>query len=80
AWKYDANQPTHAVPLILGQRSLFILAGNLPPKVVIAITLDTPIRQQLLKQLPALIPNQPMATVVGKPNSCQLPIFVVAVV
>jgi hypothetical protein len=80
AWQHDANQPTDAVPLIPGQRTMLILARHLPAKLVIAITLDPAIGQLLLKQLPAFIPHQPMATVIRVPHPHQLPISVVAVV
>ena len=80
AWQDEANQPADAVPVIVRQRTMLILTGNLPPQIVIAITLDPTIGQLLLKQLPAFVPHQSMATVIRVPNSSQLPVLVVAVV
>ncbi len=68
AWQYKTNQPADAVPFIDCLRAVFILTGNLPPQIVIAITLDPAIGQLLLKQLPAFVPHQSMATAVGIPN------------
>ncbi|VVN73899.1 hypothetical protein PS687_05727 [Pseudomonas fluorescens] len=80
AGQYEASQPTDSIPLVLGQRALFILTGNLPAQVVVAIALDATIGQLLFKQLAAVIPHQPLATVIGVPHPNQLPVFVVAVV
>ncbi|KWV74093.1 hypothetical protein PFL603g_03007 [Pseudomonas fluorescens] len=80
AWQDEANQPTDAVPFIGCLRAVFILTGNLSTKIIIAIALDPTIGQLLLKQLPALVPHQPMTADVGVPNPGQLPLFVVAVV
>ncbi|KWV69720.1 hypothetical protein PFL603g_06167 [Pseudomonas fluorescens] len=59
---------------------MLILTGNLSTQIVIAITLDPTIGQLLLKQLPTLVPHQPMTAAVRVPNPRQLPLFVVAVV
>ncbi|PIB42738.1 hypothetical protein AOA57_24995, partial [Pseudomonas sp. 2588-5] len=58
---------------------MLVLTRYSPSKIVIAIALESPIRQLLLKQLPTLIPNQPMTAVIGQPNLRQLSSFVVAV-
>ena len=80
AWQGQTSQPTHSVPLILGQRAMFIFARHLAAQVVVAIAPDATIGQLLLNQLPALIPHQAMAAVVRVPDAGQLPMFVVAVV
>ncbi len=80
AWQHDANQSADAVPLVLGQRALFILAGNLAAQIIVAIALGVAIGQLLFNELTAFVPHQPMTTVVGIPNPRQLPVFVVAVV
>ncbi len=57
AWQYEANQPTDAVPLILSQRAMLILKGNLPSQVVIAIALKSAIGQLFFNELSTLIPH-----------------------
>ena len=57
AWQDETNQSTNAVPLILGQRAMFILTGNLPSKVVIAIALNPAIGQLFFNELSTLIPH-----------------------
>ncbi|CRM98064.1 hypothetical protein [Pseudomonas sp. 22 E 5] len=59
---------------------MFVFQADFSPEIVIAIALDSAIRQLLLKQLPTLIPNQPMTAMIRQPNLRQLPAFVVAVV
>ncbi|CRM05007.1 hypothetical protein [Pseudomonas sp. 31 E 6] len=69
AWQHDANQSADAVPLVLGQRALFILAGNLAAQIIVAIALGAAIGQLLFNELAAFVPHQPMTTVVGIPNA-----------
>ncbi|MFI7802103.1 hypothetical protein PSFL_32050 [Pseudomonas sp. DD1] len=65
---YHLDQPTHRVPVILGQGAMFILAGNLPAQVVIAITPYAAIGQLLPNQLAKIVPRQALAAVVRVPN------------